>query len=251
MVRQRLLWQFRRLCWSSDRLRLNSPRPGSAPPLVAPAPALVPSGAPALATAPGLTPSRAPAAAPAAGGTKSAAKCDNPNALGVSRTVEIDTTGGPGFGFEHFKQHRLPARPRSGADLRRRPVADHAGRAQGARRRMRQGDLLPDRQARHLLSGNSPAGRGGRSHASARTPGRTRICRPSRSPDEAKAEIEKGRQRREMGARGSGSGGAVLPLPGAAPSAGDRHLSRRRATSRSSRPTWTRSTSRCASPSRS
>ena len=42
-------------------------------------------------------------AAPAAG-TKSAAKCDNPNALGVSRTVEIDTTGGPGFGFEHFRQ---------------------------------------------------------------------------------------------------------------------------------------------------
>ncbi len=34
-----------------------------------------------------------------------AAKCDNPNALGVARTVEIDTTGGPGFGFEHFKQH--------------------------------------------------------------------------------------------------------------------------------------------------
>jgi peptidoglycan/xylan/chitin deacetylase (PgdA/CDA1 family) len=29
----------------------------------------------------------------------------NPNALGVSRIVEIDTTGGPGFGFEHFKQH--------------------------------------------------------------------------------------------------------------------------------------------------
>ena len=26
-----------------------------------------------------------------------------PNALGVGRTVEIDTTGGPGFGFEHFK----------------------------------------------------------------------------------------------------------------------------------------------------
>ena len=29
--------------------------------------------------------------------------CTNPNALGVARTVEIDTTGGPGFGFEHFK----------------------------------------------------------------------------------------------------------------------------------------------------
>jgi len=31
--------------------------------------------------------------------------CSNPNALGVSRVVEIDTTGGPGFGFEHFKAH--------------------------------------------------------------------------------------------------------------------------------------------------
>jgi peptidoglycan/xylan/chitin deacetylase (PgdA/CDA1 family) len=31
--------------------------------------------------------------------------CTNPDALGVSRVVEIDTTGGPGFGFEHFKQY--------------------------------------------------------------------------------------------------------------------------------------------------
>src|SRR5262249_20872171 len=31
--------------------------------------------------------------------------CSNPNALGVARVVEIDTTGGPGFGFEHFKSH--------------------------------------------------------------------------------------------------------------------------------------------------
>jgi peptidoglycan/xylan/chitin deacetylase (PgdA/CDA1 family) len=75
---------------------------GSAPPLVAPAPSLVPGGAPALAPSNGLTPSRA--AAPA-GAIKSASnKCDVPGALGVSRTVEIDTTGGPGFGFEHFKQ---------------------------------------------------------------------------------------------------------------------------------------------------
>ncbi len=40
---------------------------------------------------------QAPAAAPA--------KCENPNALGVTRVVEIDTTGGPGFGFEHFKAY--------------------------------------------------------------------------------------------------------------------------------------------------
>jgi peptidoglycan/xylan/chitin deacetylase (PgdA/CDA1 family) len=31
------------------------------------------------------------------------AACANPDALGVGRVVEIDTTGGPGFGFEHFK----------------------------------------------------------------------------------------------------------------------------------------------------
>ena len=31
--------------------------------------------------------------------------CSNPDALGVSRVVEIDTTGGPGFGFEQFKAY--------------------------------------------------------------------------------------------------------------------------------------------------
>lgn len=34
-----------------------------------------------------------------------ASTCANPNALGVSRTIEIDTTGGPGFGFEHYKAY--------------------------------------------------------------------------------------------------------------------------------------------------
>ncbi len=29
--------------------------------------------------------------------------CNNPNAMKVSRVVEIDTTGGPGFGSQHFK----------------------------------------------------------------------------------------------------------------------------------------------------
>ena len=34
-----------------------------------------------------------------------AARCANPNALGVARTVEIDTTGGPGFGLEQYKAY--------------------------------------------------------------------------------------------------------------------------------------------------
>jgi peptidoglycan/xylan/chitin deacetylase (PgdA/CDA1 family) len=46
----------------------------------------------------------APAAAPPAAAQPARAACNNTNALGVGRTVEIDTTGGPGFGFEHFKQ---------------------------------------------------------------------------------------------------------------------------------------------------
>ena len=49
----------------------------------------------------------APAPTPVAGAQPpqpARAACNNPNALGVGRTVEIDTTGGPGFGFEHFKE---------------------------------------------------------------------------------------------------------------------------------------------------
>jgi peptidoglycan/xylan/chitin deacetylase (PgdA/CDA1 family) len=46
----------------------------------------------------------APAAAQEAAAAK--ASCPgNPNALGIGRTVEVDTTGGPGFGFEHFRSH--------------------------------------------------------------------------------------------------------------------------------------------------
>ena len=57
------------------------------------------AAAPAAAPAPAQVPALIPAQ------QTPAPKCANPNALGVSRTVEIDTTGGPGFGFEHFKQH--------------------------------------------------------------------------------------------------------------------------------------------------
>jgi len=49
-------------------------------------------------------PQPAPAAAPAVAPAPTKAPCANPNALGIGRVVEIDTTGGPGFGFEHFKQ---------------------------------------------------------------------------------------------------------------------------------------------------
>ncbi|HZP79259.1 MAG TPA: polysaccharide deacetylase family protein [Pseudolabrys sp.] len=61
-----------------------------------------PTQAPAAKPATAPTPAPAPAAAP----TPTAnATCANPNALGVSRVVEIDTSSGPGFGFEHFKAY--------------------------------------------------------------------------------------------------------------------------------------------------
>jgi peptidoglycan/xylan/chitin deacetylase (PgdA/CDA1 family) len=46
-----------------------------------------------------------PSAAPTPPAAKAIPACDNPDAIGLSRIVEIDTTGGPAFGTEHFKQY--------------------------------------------------------------------------------------------------------------------------------------------------
>jgi peptidoglycan/xylan/chitin deacetylase (PgdA/CDA1 family) len=57
------------------------------------------------APAPAAAPPPALAAAPPRATAPTSACPGNPNALGVARVVEIDTTGGPGFGWEHFKMH--------------------------------------------------------------------------------------------------------------------------------------------------
>ena len=92
-------------------------KPGSAPvSAAAPAPAAAVPAAPIVlaqaAPAPkggaapaAAQPAPAPAAAPPPAPTATSSCPGNPNALGVARIVEIDTTGGPGFGFEHFKSH--------------------------------------------------------------------------------------------------------------------------------------------------
>jgi len=82
--------------------------PTAAPAPQVPAPTVVAQAnvrpQPAAAPAPATTPAAAvQAPAPVAPPVPPAPTCANPNALGVSRVVEIDTTGGPGFGFEHFK----------------------------------------------------------------------------------------------------------------------------------------------------
>src|SRR5437016_1590259 len=72
-----------------------TPTPAAPQPAAAGAPVVLAAVPPTVAAA--SPPSAAPPPAPACTG--------NANALGVARTVEIDTTGGPGFGFEHFKSH--------------------------------------------------------------------------------------------------------------------------------------------------
>ncbi|MEO6946995.1 MAG: polysaccharide deacetylase family protein [Nitrobacter sp.] len=80
-----------------------SPAPSAVPDRTA-ASAPVPAIAPVLATDPSPAKVTALPAPLLAAAQPARATCNNPNALGVARTVEIDTTGGPGFGFEHFKQ---------------------------------------------------------------------------------------------------------------------------------------------------
>jgi peptidoglycan/xylan/chitin deacetylase (PgdA/CDA1 family) len=62
--------------------------------------AAAPVDTPAAAQAPTAMP-EPPPATPAV----TMPKCDNPKAWGIERVVQIDTTGGPGFGFEHFKAY--------------------------------------------------------------------------------------------------------------------------------------------------
>jgi peptidoglycan/xylan/chitin deacetylase (PgdA/CDA1 family) len=62
------------------------------------------SQTPATKSTTAATATAAPAPPPAATPAPAKAPCANPDALGIGRVVEIDTTGGPGFGFEHFKQ---------------------------------------------------------------------------------------------------------------------------------------------------
>src|ERR1700724_3371565 len=67
------------------------------------APIVLAQNTPAPAPAPAAAPQSA--AAPAPSLVKSAPACDKPDGMGLARTVEIDTTGGPAFGTEHFKQY--------------------------------------------------------------------------------------------------------------------------------------------------
>jgi peptidoglycan/xylan/chitin deacetylase (PgdA/CDA1 family) len=92
--------------------KASLPVPAPAPPQATPTEGRAPGSvvtvadsAPERSSMPAAEASPTPAAQAAPLPSAMPTSCSNPNALGISRVVEIDTTGGPGFGFEHFKSH--------------------------------------------------------------------------------------------------------------------------------------------------
>jgi peptidoglycan/xylan/chitin deacetylase (PgdA/CDA1 family) len=73
---------------------IDNPAPTTNATSTGTAPTMVAQAAPA--------PAPGPAPAPIASVTET---CSNPNAIGISRVVEIDTTGGPAFGSEKFREY--------------------------------------------------------------------------------------------------------------------------------------------------
>jgi peptidoglycan/xylan/chitin deacetylase (PgdA/CDA1 family) len=71
----------------------------------APAPMPVAQTTQTTQTNPAATPSAASAQPKPAPSASAIPACGKPGGMGLARIVEIDTTGGPGFGFEHFKQY--------------------------------------------------------------------------------------------------------------------------------------------------
>src|ERR1700722_9685154 len=97
----------------TEKAEISAPAPAR---VSAPVPARASAAAPVLQpmivaettgsiTSPRSAPLLATAPAPGPPPTVAAPPCTNPNAMGVSRVVEIDTTGGPGFGSQHFKSY--------------------------------------------------------------------------------------------------------------------------------------------------
>ena len=169
--------------------------------------------------------------------------------MGLARIVEIDTTGGPGFGFEHFKQYDF---------LRDKEVVltfddgPWPGNTPAVLKALTDECLkatffeIGEHATWHPEITKQVIAAGIRS---APTPGRTRIWRATRTP---RTSSRPSRKSRWASARcmwpSAAEDRAVLPLPGPAASAGAAVATSPSATSRCSRPTSTRSTSRCTSP---
>ena len=92
---------FGTIFFQRSSVSVSAPSPALAAPAEKPTPGPTVSDVSSASAAPMVVAQGGPAAAPPA----TASKCSNPDAIGVARVVEIDTTGGPGFGSDHFKSH--------------------------------------------------------------------------------------------------------------------------------------------------
>ena len=152
--------------------------------------------------------------------------CANPNALGIARVVEIDTTGGPGFGFEHFKQldflrdHEVVLTFDDGPWPENTPsvlktLADEC--TTGIFFPIGKHSTYYPEILKQVLAAGHTVGSHTWSHAT--------LTNKKLTEDQRKEEIEKGFSAVKW-ALGRHCARAVLPLPGAAASAGNGDLSR-------------------------
>jgi peptidoglycan/xylan/chitin deacetylase (PgdA/CDA1 family) len=92
---------FGTIFFQRSSVSVPAPSPALAAPAEKPTPGPTVTDVSSAPAAPTVVAQGGPAPAP----TKTASSCSNPDAIGVGRVVEIDTTGGPGFGSDHFKSH--------------------------------------------------------------------------------------------------------------------------------------------------
>ncbi len=144
----------------------------------------------------------------------SIAACDKPGGMGLSRIVEIDTTGGPAFGFEHFKQYDFLREKEVVLTFDDGPWPENTPAVLKALTdQLRQGHLLRDRRARHLASRDHQGGRRRRHdrrqpHLVAQGFGEEPLRQGHRAGE---AGDRNGRKRRAYGGRRPDR--AILPLP--------------------------------------
>ena len=229
-----------RICSVSDTRRAAAGRTADAPPhcraecarrLARPAPPLRPPAAAA--------PSRQRPFRPAT----------IPNALGLSRIVEIDTTGGPAFGTEHFKQYDFLRDKEvvltfddgpwpENTPMVLKALTDNCTKATFFE--IGEHATWHPEITRMLVAAGMTVGSHTWSH-------KDLAQKPLRQGYRAgQGRNRDGRQRRAHGGRRADR--TVFPFPRSAAAAGDASPISASATSRRSRPTSTRSTSRSTSP---
>ena len=114
----------------------------------------------------------------------------NPDPLGVSRVVEIDTTGGPGFGFQHYKIYDFLQPKEVVLTFDDGPLPNRTTAILAAlKAAVHEGHLLLRRQGRRRLPRNPARRRQGRATPSAPTRCNHKDLSKMKI-DEAKDEIE-------------------------------------------------------------